>query len=86
MECSCGVCRTKMRRRSFKRPITAFLVLIKGPKFQDRIRRLGYYGPPMIKDCIDYARWCDARQFHGDDIPQASNDHDGTVVISQWNF
>jgi len=28
MECSCGVCRTKMQRRLFKRPITAFLVLI----------------------------------------------------------
>nr|POE44599.1 hypothetical protein CFP56_78081 [Quercus suber] len=40
----------------------------------------------MIKDCIDYPRRCDARQFHGDDIPQASNDHDGTVVITQWNF
>lgn len=75
-----------MQRRSFKRPITAFLVLIKGPKFQDRIRRLGYYWPSMIKDCIDYPRRCDARQFHGDDIPQASNDHDGTVVITQWNF
>ena len=85
MECSRGVCRTKMQRRSFKRPITAFFVLIKGPKFQDRIRRLGYYWPSMIKDCIDYARRCDARQFHGDYIPQASNDHDGTVVITQWN-
>lgn len=72
MECSCGVCRTKMQRRLFKRPITAFLVLIsQGPQFQDRIRRLGYYWPSMIKDCIDYARRCDARQFHGDYIHQA---------------
>lgn len=71
MECSCGVCRTKMPRRSFKRPITAFLVLIsQGPKLEDRIRRLvtiGYW-PSMIKDCIDYARRFDARQLNGDYI------------------
>lgn len=85
MECSCGVCRTKMQRRLFKRPITAFLVLIsQGPQFQDRIRRLGYYWPSMIKDCIDYARRCDARQFHGDYIHQALEPLHPTVP--SWSF
>lgn len=81
MECSCGVCRTKMQRRSFKKPITAFLVLIsQGPKFQDRIRRLViYYWLSMIKDCIDYAR-----QFHGDSIPQALEALHPTVP--SWSF
>lgn len=85
MECSCGVCRTKKQRRLFKRPITAFVVLIsQKPKFQDRIRRLGYYWPSMIKDCIDYARRCDACQFHGDYIHQAPEPLHPTVP--SWSF
>lgn len=80
MECSCGVCRTKKQRRSFKRPITAFVVLIsQGPKFPDRIWRLGYYWPSMIKDCIDYAL-----QFHGDYIHQAPEPLHPTVP--SWSF
>ncbi|KAL0298025.1 UNVERIFIED_CONTAM: hypothetical protein Scaly_3076000 [Sesamum calycinum] len=35
-----------------------------GPKLHFRIKRMGYYWPTMVKDCIDYARRCQACQFH----------------------
>jgi len=37
-------------------------------KFEDWFT-IGYW-PSMIKDCIDYARWCAARQFHGTTSPR----------------
>ncbi|KAL0404345.1 UNVERIFIED_CONTAM: hypothetical protein Sradi_2075300 [Sesamum radiatum] len=35
-----------------------------GPKLHIRIKRMGYYWPTIIKDCIDYAKRCQACQFH----------------------
>ncbi|KAK3000926.1 hypothetical protein RJ639_021168 [Escallonia herrerae] len=37
-----------------------------GPKLQMLIKRLGYYWPTMIADCIGFAKRCQACQFHGD--------------------
>ncbi|KAK3024797.1 hypothetical protein RJ639_044107 [Escallonia herrerae] len=36
------------------------------PKLQMQIKRLGYYWPTMIADCIGFAKRCQACQFHGD--------------------
>jgi len=31
-----------------------------GPRLHDRIKRMGYYWPTMVQDCMDYAKRCDA--------------------------
>ncbi|KAL0313207.1 UNVERIFIED_CONTAM: hypothetical protein Sradi_5720000 [Sesamum radiatum] len=41
-----------------------------GPKLYFRIKRMGYYWPTMVKDCIDYAKRCQACQFHANLIHQ----------------
>ncbi|XP_071917090.1 uncharacterized protein [Coffea arabica] len=41
-----------------------------GPKLHFRIKRMGYYWPTMVKDCIDFARRCQTCQFHGNFIHQ----------------
>ncbi|KAL0411292.1 UNVERIFIED_CONTAM: hypothetical protein Slati_3718900 [Sesamum latifolium] len=41
-----------------------------GPKVHFRIKRMGYYWPTMVKDCIDYAKRCQACQFHANLIHQ----------------
>ncbi|KAK4409608.1 hypothetical protein Sango_0033800 [Sesamum angolense] len=41
-----------------------------GPKLHFRIKRMGYYWPTMVKDCMDYARRCQACQFHANLIHQ----------------
>ncbi|KAL0434028.1 UNVERIFIED_CONTAM: hypothetical protein Slati_2737100 [Sesamum latifolium] len=41
-----------------------------GPKLHFRIKRMDYYWPTMVKDCIDYAKRCQACQFHADLIHQ----------------
>jgi len=35
-----------------------------GPRLHDRIKRMGYYWPTMVRDCIDYVKRCDVCQFH----------------------
>lgn len=37
-----------------------------GPKLGDRIRRLGYYWPKMMKDADNYAKRCHTCQIHAD--------------------
>ena len=39
-----------------------------GPKLYHRIKRMGYYWPTMVKDCMDYAKTCEACQFHANYI------------------
>ena len=39
-----------------------------GPKLYHRIKRMGYYWPTMIKDCMDYAKTCEACQLHANNI------------------
>ncbi|KAL0406509.1 UNVERIFIED_CONTAM: Transposon Tf2-12 polyprotein [Sesamum latifolium] len=41
-----------------------------GPKLHFCIKRMGYYWPTMVKDCIDYAKRCQACQFHANLIHQ----------------
>ena len=41
-----------------------------GPKLHFQIKRMGYYWPTMVKDCLYYARKCDACQFHANFIHQ----------------
>ncbi|KAL0439607.1 UNVERIFIED_CONTAM: Transposon Tf2-12 polyprotein [Sesamum latifolium] len=41
-----------------------------GPKLYFRIKRMGYYWPTMVKDYMDYARRCQACQFHANLIHQ----------------
>ncbi|KAL0455335.1 UNVERIFIED_CONTAM: Transposon Tf2-12 polyprotein [Sesamum latifolium] len=41
-----------------------------GPKLHFRIKRMGYYWPAMVKDCIDYAKRCQACQFYANLIHQ----------------
>jgi len=39
-----------------------------GPKLCDRIKRMGYYWPTVVHDCIDFAKRCDACQFYANFI------------------
>lgn len=55
-----------------------------GPKMKMKIKRLGYYWPSMVKDCIDYAKKCHLCQIHGDFIHQHPNALHPTVA--SWPF
>ncbi|KAL0352208.1 UNVERIFIED_CONTAM: Transposon Ty3-G Gag-Pol polyprotein [Sesamum calycinum] len=55
-----------------------------GPKLHFRIKRMGYYWPTMVKDCIDYARRCQACQFHANLIHQPPEPLHPTVA--SWPF
>jgi len=39
-----------------------------GPKLYHQIKRMCYYWPTMVKDCIDYAKTCEACQLHANYI------------------
>ena len=41
-----------------------------GPKLHIQVRRMGYYWPTMVKDCMEYAQKCQACQFHANFIHQ----------------
>ncbi|KAK4380951.1 hypothetical protein Sango_3015000 [Sesamum angolense] len=55
-----------------------------GPKLHFRIKRVGYYWPTTVKDCIDYARRCQACQFHAYLIHQPPEPLHPT--IASWLF
>ncbi|KAL0362108.1 UNVERIFIED_CONTAM: hypothetical protein Scaly_1166000 [Sesamum calycinum] len=55
-----------------------------GPKLYFCIKRMGYYWPTMVKDCIDYARRCQACQFHANLIYQPPEPLHPTVA--SWYF
>nr|XP_027071991.1 uncharacterized protein LOC113696809 [Coffea arabica] len=55
-----------------------------GPKLHFCIKRMGYYWPTMVKDCIDFARKCQACQFHGNFIRQPPEPLHPTVA--SWPF
>ncbi|KAL0419154.1 UNVERIFIED_CONTAM: hypothetical protein Sradi_1328900 [Sesamum radiatum] len=55
-----------------------------GPKLHFRIKRMGYYWPTMVKDCMDYARRCQACQFHANLIHQPPEPLHHTVA--SWPF
>ncbi|XP_061999282.1 uncharacterized protein LOC133716611 [Rosa rugosa] len=41
-----------------------------GPKLHFQVKRMGYYWPTMVKDCMEYAQRCQASQFHANFIHQ----------------
>ncbi|XP_069145970.1 uncharacterized protein [Solanum lycopersicum] len=55
-----------------------------GPKLHFHIKRMGYYWPTMVKDCLYYARKCDACQFHVNFIHQPPEVLHPT--IASWSF
>ncbi|XP_070004796.1 uncharacterized protein [Nicotiana sylvestris] len=55
-----------------------------GPKFHFHIKRMGYYWPTMVKDCLDYARRCKACQFHANFMHQPPEMLHPTVA--SWTF
>ncbi|KAL0454262.1 UNVERIFIED_CONTAM: hypothetical protein Slati_0765400 [Sesamum latifolium] len=55
-----------------------------GPKLHFRIKRMGYYWPTMVKDCINYAQRCQACQFHANFIHQPPEPLHLTVAL--WPF
>ena len=55
-----------------------------GPKLHFRIKRMGYYWPTMVKDCIDYARKRQSCQLHANLIHQPPEPLHPTVA--SWPF
>ncbi|XP_027158117.1 uncharacterized protein LOC113759746 [Coffea eugenioides] len=55
-----------------------------GPKLHFQIKRMGYYWPTMVKDCIEYAQRCQTCQFHANYIHQPPEPLHPTVA--SWHF
>ncbi|CAL9004724.1 unnamed protein product [Prunus brigantina] len=55
-----------------------------GPKLYFQIKRMGYYWPTMVKDCMDYVKKCQACQFHANFIHQPPEPLNPT--IASWPF
>jgi len=55
-----------------------------GLTFHDHIERMGYYWPTMVQDCIDYAKRCDACQYHANFIHRPPKSLHPTVT--SWPF
>jgi hypothetical protein len=54
------------------------------PKLYHRIKRMGYYWPTIVKDCMDYAKRCEACQLHANYIHQPPEPLHPTVA--SWPF
>ncbi|CAL2227840.1 unnamed protein product [Prunus armeniaca] len=54
------------------------------PKLHFQIKRMGYYWPTMVKDCMDYVKKCQACQFHVNFIHQPPEPLHPT--IASWPF
>ncbi|KAL0423413.1 UNVERIFIED_CONTAM: hypothetical protein Sradi_0876100 [Sesamum radiatum] len=55
-----------------------------GPKLHFRIKRMGYYWPTMVKDCLEYAKKCESCQLHANFIHQPPEPRHPT--IASWPF
>ncbi|KAA0059905.1 uncharacterized protein E5676_scaffold184G001210 [Cucumis melo var. makuwa] len=55
-----------------------------GPKLQFQLRRMGYYWPKMVQDSIDYAKKCEACQYHANFIHQPPELLHST--LASWPF
>ncbi|XP_074290173.1 uncharacterized protein LOC141616908 [Silene latifolia] len=55
-----------------------------GPKLYDRVKRMGYYWPTMVQDCMDFAKKCQPCQFYANFIHQPPEPLHPTV--SSWPF
>ncbi|CAL2248027.1 unnamed protein product [Prunus armeniaca] len=60
------------------------------------IRRYGYFWPTMMKDCIDYSKWCESCQRHGpiqqapsvpmNPVPPASSQQHCFIIVATDYF
>ncbi|KAM1343755.1 hypothetical protein ACFX2F_007920 [Malus domestica] len=55
-----------------------------GPKLHFQLKRMGYYWPSMVKDCLEYAKRCQACQFHANFIHQPPEPLHPTAT--SWSF
>ncbi|KAM2634943.1 hypothetical protein EV1_025358 [Malus domestica] len=55
-----------------------------GPKLHFQLKRMGYYWPSMVKDCLEHAKMCQAYQFHANFIHQPPKPLHPTV--DSWPF
>ncbi|KAA0032588.1 uncharacterized protein E6C27_scaffold43053G00550 [Cucumis melo var. makuwa] len=55
-----------------------------GPKLQFQLRRMGYYWPKMVQDSMDYAKKCEACQYHANFIHQPPEPLHPT--LASWPF
>ncbi|CAM8928328.1 unnamed protein product [Rhodiola kirilowii] len=55
-----------------------------GPKLYDRVKRMGYYWPTVVQDCVDFAKKCNACQFNANFIHQPPEHLHPTVA--SWPF
>ncbi|XP_049372499.1 uncharacterized protein LOC125837412 [Solanum verrucosum] len=55
-----------------------------GPKLHFHIKRMGYCWPTMVKDCLDYARRCQACQFHANFMHQPPDVLH--LTVASWPF
>jgi len=76
----------KKQNKQWRRLIQGYAVHInQGLNFMIALKGWdGYYWPTMVQDCIDYAKRCDACQFHANFIHQPSEPLHPTV--DSWPF
>ncbi|CAM8989666.1 unnamed protein product [Rhodiola kirilowii] len=55
-----------------------------GPKLYDRVKRMGYYWPTVVQDCVDFAKKCNACQFNANFIHHPPEHLHPTVA--SWPF
>ncbi|KAA0063892.1 uncharacterized protein E5676_scaffold94G00160 [Cucumis melo var. makuwa] len=55
-----------------------------GPKLQFQLRRIGYYWPKMVQDSKDYAKKCEACQYHANFIHQPLEPLH--LIVASWSF
>ncbi|CAM8890588.1 unnamed protein product [Rhodiola kirilowii] len=55
-----------------------------GLKLYDRVKRMGYYWPTVVQDCVDFAKKCNACQFNANFIHQPPEHLHPTVA--SWPF
>ena len=55
-----------------------------GPKLYDLVKRMEYYWPTIVRDCIHFPKRCDACQFHVDFIQQPLEPLH--LIIISWPF
>jgi len=53
-------------------------------RLHEHIKRMGYYWPTMVQDCINYAKKCDAFQLHANFIRQPPEPLHPTAA--SWSF
>ncbi|XP_074265756.1 uncharacterized protein LOC141588200 [Silene latifolia] len=55
-----------------------------GPKLHDRVKRMGYYWPTMVQDCMDFAKKCEPVGFYANFIHQPPEPLH--PIVSSWPF